>query len=44
MFKQNFIFVAFSDDFVYYLPKKMKKGGPWDGSAPRRVAVVERRF
>jgi len=37
-FKKSFIFVGFSEDYVHYLPKKMKRGGPDDGSAPGRVA------
>jgi len=41
-FKKSFIFVGFSEDYVHYLPKKIEDGGPCDGSAPGRVAKVER--
>ena len=38
------LFVVFKGDIqvVYYLPKKMKMGGPLDGSAPGAVAKIER--
>ena len=38
----SFICAGFSEEYVHYLAKKMKKGGPYDGSTPSRVAKVER--
>ena len=32
---------GFSEDYVHYLPKRIK-GGPDNGSAPERVAKIER--
>ena len=42
MFKKCFNCVGFSENYVHYLPKKIMKGGPRDGSAPSNVAKVLR--
>ena len=33
-FKKSFVLKGFSEDYVHYLPKRIKGSGPFDGSAP----------
>ena len=40
--KKLFVFKGYSEDYIHYLPKRLEKPGPDDGSNPKQVVVPER--